>query len=683
VNAQSVRQHLIALPRRWKQAVLVLIDAGILLFALHGATRFASTGAGIPLEVGPGQTWLALLVAIPLFAKAGYYRTVIRFQSGELVLTTAGLLILTAALMLAAAQVLSAGAFSLSRAGALGFVSLALLGIVASRVLMRRLLHGHNQRRARRKDAVIVYGAGNAGARLLNALRESGRFRAVAAVDDNPDLHGRLLAGVPVWPPAELRRLTKDFRAQRILLAMPSVSRSRRQSIIDQLMDLNVRIQTVPDVADIIAGAARVDDLREVDALDLLGRNPVPPDAELLAACVTGKVVLVTGAGGSIGSELCRQIVQLKPRKLIILDVAEHLLYQVDRELRQIIETRALDFELVALLGSVHHRPRMERVMQVYGVQTVYHAAAYKHVPIVEQNMLEGVHNNIMGTWYAAEAAEAAAVETFVLISTDKAVMPTSVMGATKRAAEMTLQGMTRRGTRTRFCIVRFGNVLDSSGSVVPLFREQITRGGPVTVTDREVTRYFMTIPEAAQLVIQASALCKGGDVFVLDMGQPVKIYDLACRMILMMGKTIRDDGNPNGEIRLEFTGLRPGEKLYEELLIGSDVTATEHPKILRAMEESLPWPDTLVALQGLLKAAENLDCDQAVGLLREIVCGYQTGPAQVCDLTWAAARRAQPAADLSLDLVNGEARSKAQVAEPEDSATDQEAEKLRHRMPA
>ena len=682
MNAQAVRHSLIALPRFWKQGILVLVDSALLVTALHGLAWFASTGTDGPFGVGNGQTFVALAVAIPLFAKAGFYRTVIRFPGGQMLLSTAGLLAVTAAIMLATSQLIPVEALRISRAGALCFVSLALLGIVASRVLMRQLLHGHSQQGSRRKDAVIVYGAGSAGARLLNALNESGRFRAVAAVDDNPDLHGRLLAGVAVWPPSELRRLTQDLRAHRILLAMPSVSRSRRQSIIDQLMDLNVRIQTVPDVADIIAGVARVDDLREVDALDLLGRNPVPPDAALLAACVTGKVVLVTGAGGSIGSELCRQIVQLKPRQLIILDIAEHLLYQLDRELRQIIETRGLNFELIALLGSVHHRPRMERVMRAYGVQTVYHAAAYKHVPIVEQNMLEGVHNNIMGTWYTAEAAEAAGVGTFVLISTDKAVMPTSVMGATKRAAEMALQGMTRRGTKTRFCIVRFGNVLDSSGSVVPLFREQIVRGGPVTVTDIDVTRYFMTIPEAAQLVIQASALCKGGDVFVLDMGPPVKIYDLACRMILMMGKTIRDNDNPTGEVELEVTGLRLGEKLYEELLIGSDVTTTEHPKIMRAMEESLPWPDTLAALQGLLKAAESLDCDQAVRLLSEIVCGYQTGPAQVCDLTWAAARRESKGADMSLGMVNAEEQSRAQGTELGDTADDKQADNFT-RMPA
>jgi len=650
-----MRRQLIELPRFVKQSILILLDSLLLAGALLSASWLNAVPGVAAQAVGPWQFAAAIAVAVPLLGLAGVYRTVTRFPGGQMLLTTAAILAITVGVMGVVRALGDSPAAALTPAAALSFFSLGLLGIVGSRLLMRYLLIPYSQRTNRNRDAVIVYGAGTAGARLLAALHESGRFRPVAVVDDNPELHGRLLSGVRVWPPSELRRLTHTQQVRRLLLALPSVSRGRRQEIIDQLMDLNVRIQTVPDVGDIIAGTASVDDLREVDVLDLLGRDPVPPDPALLERCVAGKAVLVTGAGGSIGSELCRQIIQLKPQKLVILDIAEYSLYRIDRELRQSIEVRRFDTELITLLGSVHHRPRMYSVMRAYGIQTVYHAAAYKHVPIVEQNMLEGVHNNIVGTWYAAEAAEQAGVEAFVLISTDKAVSPTSVMGATKRAAELTLQGMTRRGTKTRFCMVRFGNVLDSSGSVVPLFREQIQRGGPVTVTDREVTRYFMTIPEAAQLVIQAGAMGRGGDVFVLDMGDPVKIHDLACRLIHLMGRSIRDDDNPHGDIAVDFTGLRPGEKLYEELLIGGEVMETGHPKIRRAMEEYLEWPETLSFLQELLRAADQMDCERAVKLLGEVVHGYQAEPENVHDLTWSIARNLRAEERLPLGLVTTE----------------------------
>lgn len=653
MNTQAVRRHLIELPRFAKQSILVIVDCLLIAGALSGANwLIADTAAEAP-TIGAWQLPVAVATSIFLFSVTGFYRTIIRFPGGQMLMSTAGILALSVAIMALLATVSTSAETAFARAAIPTFFSLALLAIVGSRFLMRYLLTPDLRRAYRTRDAVIVYGAGSAGARLLTALQEGSRFRAVAVVDDNPGLQGRLLKGIRIWSPSELQRLTRRERATRILLALPSVSRTRRQEIIDQLMDFNVRIQTVPDIGDIIAGTANVDDLRDVDVLDLLGRDPVPPDPELLRACVQGKVVLVIGAGGSIGSELCRQIIQLEPRRLVILDIAEFSLYQVDRELRQSINARGQDIELVPLLGSVHHRPRMYSVMRAYGVQTVYHAAAYKHVPIVEQNVLEGVHNNVIGTWYAAEAAEQAEVETFVLVSTDKAVLPTSVMGATKRVAELTLQGMTRRGTQTRFCMVRFGNVLDSSGSVVPLFREQILRGGPVTVTDRDVTRYFMTIPEAAQLVIQAGAMGKGGDVFVLDMGEPVKIHDLASRLIHLMGRTIRNEENPHGDIAIDFTGLRPGEKLYEELLIGSEVMETGHPKIRRAMEEYLEWPETLEFLQRLLRAANQMNCERAVEILGQVVRGYETEPENVHDLTWSIVRNLRDEAPVPLGLVS------------------------------
>jgi len=653
VTTQGLRRRLVELPKLAKQGILILLDSLLLTIALLCASWLTVVpGFSLP-TVGHLQFLVAVAVAIPLLGLLGVYRTVTRFPGGQMLVTTSAVLAITAGTMLLVHAAGNSPAAVLSPAAAVSFVSLALLAIVGSRLLMRYLLAGRLQRSGRSPDAVIVYGAGSAGARLVTALQQGGRFRPVAVVDDDADLQGRLVSGVRVWAASELRRLASRNGATRILLALPSVSRSRRQQIIDQLIDLNVRIQTVPDVDDIITGSARVDDLRDVDVLDLLQRDAVPPDPELLRQCVTDKVVLVTGAGGSIGSELCRQIVNLNPRRLIILDIAEFSLYQVDRELRQSISARRQEVDLVPLLGSVHHRPRMYSIMRNYGVQTVYHAAAYKHVPIVEQNVLEGVHNNVIGTWYAAEAAEQAEVETFVLVSTDKAVLPTSVMGATKRCAELTLQGMTRRDTRTRFCMVRFGNVLDSSGSVVPLFREQIRRGGPVTVTDREVTRYFMTIPEAAQLVIQAGAMGRGGDVFVLDMGEPVKIHDLASRLIHLMGRTIRDDEHPHGDIEIEITGLRPGEKLYEELLIGSEVTETGHPKIRRAMEEYLEWPQTLEFLQRLLESADRMDYERAVDLLGQVVRGYQAVPENVHDLTWSIARSIHTEDSVPLGLVS------------------------------
>jgi FlaA1/EpsC-like NDP-sugar epimerase len=379
-----------------------------------------------------------------------------------------------------------------------------------------------------------------------------------------------------------------------------------------------------------------------VDPSDLLERDPVAPDQSLLEACIRDKVVMVSGAGGSIGSELCRQIVRLGPQRILLLEMSEPALYQIDRELRRIAGTLPAQPEIVPLLGNAHHRDRAREIMHQYRVQTVYHAAAYKHVPIVEQNIIEGIHNNVFSTWYLAEAALESRVETFVLISSDKAVNPTNVMGATKRFAELTLQALQQRSTATRFCMVRFGNVLESSGSVVPLFREQIKRGGPVTVTHRDVIRYFMTIPEASQLVLQASAMGQGGDVFVLDMGKPLRIEDLARRMINLMGRTVRDEGNPDGDIEIVYTGLRPAEKLYEELLIGENVTGTEHPMIMRAMEHCLHWSELKEILAEMLDALDAFDCPQARDLLTRTVTEYRPATA-LQDLVWLESQQAEP----------------------------------------
>ncbi len=367
---------------------------------------------------------------------------------------------------------------------------------------------------------------------------------------------------------------------------------------------------------------------------DLLGRDPVPPRPKLFGSCIRGKCVLVTGAGGSIGSELCRQIIRLGPSRLVLFEMSELALYNIERELEEVAAHEKLNVEIVPLLGNAHHRHRVREVLATFAVQTVYHAAAYKHVPIVEHNVVEGIHNNVISTWYTAEAALETGVETFVLISTDKAVNPANVMGATKRLAELVLQALQERTAQTRFCMVRFGNVLASSGSVVPLFQEQIRRGGPVTVTHPDVIRYFMTIPEAAQLVLQAGSMAKGGDVFVLDMGRPVRIDDLARRLVNLMGLTVRDLNNPDGDIEIEYTGLRTAEKLFEELLIGTNVTGTDHPMIMRAIEHHLPWVRMQQLLNELLVALASFDCHRALALLAEAVAEYQA-EGEIRDYVW------------------------------------------------
>jgi FlaA1/EpsC-like NDP-sugar epimerase len=515
---------------------------------------------------------------------------------------------------------------------ALIFWAFALLGIVGGRFAMRIYL----MRQAMPGERVAIYGAGEAGAHLVAALAGGKQFVPVAFVDDSLSVQGRSINGVQVHHPEALPKLVADLGIKRVLLALPSVSRRKRRQIIANLEPLSVHVQTKPDIDDLSSGYARVDEIREVDVADLLGRDSIRPNDRLLDACIRGKTVAVTGAGGSIGSELCRQIIRLGPRQLLLLEVSELALYQIERELRQISGRDGLDIDIVALLGSVHHADRMRLVFKTFNVNTVYHAAAYTHVPMVEHNMVEGVHNNIIGTWYTAQAADDACVDTFVLVSTDKAVSPVNVMGATKRFAELVLQGLHQRGSNTRFCMVRFGNVLESSGSVVPLFREQIRRGGPVTVTHPAIIRYFMTIPEAAQLVIQAGSMGKGGDLFVLDMGQPVRIEDLARRMINLMGLTVRDRHDPDGDVAIEYTGLRPAEKLYEELLIGSNVMGTEHPMIMRALEESLPWDNVQACLDELLKAIRVFDCERARELLLTYVDGYKPRNG-VEDLVWRA----------------------------------------------
>ena len=463
-------------------------------------------------------------------------------------------------------------------------------------------------------------------------------------IDDRVALQGSQINGLRVYSPEDLSQLVVTRKIDRVLLAMPSASHRRRREVLAGLEPLSVHVQSLPDLADIISGKARIDELREFNVCDLLGRDPVPPNPQLFASCISRKSVMVTGAGGSIGSELCRQILRVAPTRLVLFEMSELALYTIERELQEIALREPLEVEIIPLLGNASDSERVREVLLAYGVQTVYHAAAYKHVPIVEHNVIRGIHNNVVCTWNTAQAALETGVETFVLISTDKAVNPTNVMGATKRLAELVLQGLQERTTATRFCMVRFGNVLGSSGSVVPLFQEQIRRGGPVTVTHPQVIRYFMTIPEAAQLVIQAGSMAKGGDVFVLDMGRPVRIDDLARRMINLMGLSVRDPSNPEGDIEITYTGLRSAEKLFEELLIGNNITKTDHPMIMRAMEHSIPWGRMQQILDALCSAIQSNECVRALSILREAVAEYR--PAEdICDYVWTRSATMLPAA--------------------------------------
>ena len=575
----------------------------------------------------------AAVVAIstPIFIRMGLYRAVIRFLGHQAVFAVAFAVLLCGILLAGAGFLLRIPALSASTVTI--YSCLTLLYVAGSRFVVRYYLLTHYLRPTVAR--VAIYGAGDAGARLSTVLSTTRAFDPLVFIDDKKSLHGRMVNGIKVHSPDQLPALIKDRRIDRVLLALPSLTRRRRREILNELEPLGVHVQTVPEFEQLVTGNASVGDIREVDVCDLLGRDSVPPKAGLFDACIRDRVVMVTGAGGSIGSELCRQIVGLGPKRLILFEMSELALYNIERELRAYAEQHSIKIDLVGLIGNAHHKYRLRDILLAYRVQTVYHAAAYKHVPIVEQNVIEGIHNNVISTWYTAEAAHEAEVETFVLVSTDKAVNPTNVMGATKRFAEMVLQGLHRRGSKTRFCMVRFGNVLASSGSVVPLFSEQIKAGGPVTVTHPEVIRYFMTIPEAAQLVIQAGSMAEGGDVFVLDMGKPVRIEDLARRMINLMGLTVRDEQHTDGDIEISYTGLRPAEKLYEELLIGNNVTGTEHPMILRAIEHSLPWERVQFLLEEILVAMSRFDCHRALQLLGEGVEEYKPAP-ESHDLVWA-----------------------------------------------
>lgn len=612
-------KHLDQLPRNYKRLIMAASDTLCLPFAFW--LSICIKQGSIYLAVSESW-WLFIAtpaVSIPIFIKLGLYRAVVRFielKAGLTIIKAVTLSVVVLSLL----EWLS-GEWHVTRM--IIYWMLALLYITGSRLMVRAYYQRLYSRHCV-KQRVAIYGAGNAGAQLAKSISSGTEYHTIAFFDDSPELHGSSLSGIDIHDPCELTGLVAEHGITQILLAIPSASFLQRKAILSRIEPLPIHVKTIPALHDLVSGKVRVDNVRDLDIDDLLGRDPVPPNKKLLSGCVTGRTVLVTGAGGSIGSELCRQIIVLNPRRLVLFELSEFALYQIKMELLGFIAAKNSVVEIVPILGSVNHLHRMEMILRTFEIETIYHAAAYKHVPLVEKNPVEGVRNNIFGTWRMAEAAMAAGVGTFVLISTDKAVRPTSVMGATKRFAELVLQALARKGCSTCFVMVRFGNVLGSSGSVVPLFREQIRQGGPITVTHPDIIRYFMTIPEAAQLVLQSSAMGKGGDVFVLDMGNPVKIVDLARRMIRLGGLTVRDDAHPDGDIGIEFTGLRHGEKLYEELLIGDNVGSTEHPLIMRASEEELSWDEVFSFLKRLDKACHNFDCTEVRRLLREAIPAFQ-----------------------------------------------------------
>jgi FlaA1/EpsC-like NDP-sugar epimerase len=666
-------RYVLGWPRYVKRTIVLAIDVGFCVFAVWLAF-YLRLGYFSPLTGQPiWAVFTSVVLAVPIFIKAGLYRAVFRYSGLPAMITLGRSMLLYGTTYAAIFTFWTVEGIPRT----IGLIQPILLMVLVggSRATARVWLGGMYQRRLRRASLpqALIYGASDAGSQLASAMSNSSEINVVGFFEDDDRLHGSFLNGLPIYNPSDIAEVLSDHHITNILLALPRVSRQRRNEIINSLKSYKLSIRTLPSFSDIATGRVSVNNLRDLDIHDLLGREPVKPDDLLLNLNTNNKTVMVTGAGGSIGSELCRQILNSKPSRLLIVDMCEFALYQIHEELQNILmrelpkvsqpivddvckgdaivqlnNVKCAEIEIIPLLASVCDERHINRIMRTWKPQTVYHAAAYKHVPIVEHNPAEGVRNNVWGTLVCAEAALRNNVHKFVLISTDKAVRPTNIMGASKRLAEMVLQalaespnsfvpqGSTDNIIKTNFSIVRFGNVLGSSGSVVPRFREQVKYGGPVTVTHIDITRYFMTIPEAAQLVIQAGAMGQGGDVFVLDMGQPVKIIDLARRVIEMSGLSVRDDLNPGGDIEIAMTGLRPGEKLYEELLIGDCPEATQHPRIMKAREQHLNWPELKVKLESLGVAISANDVFALREILQQAVNGYQPN-GDVVDLEYLA----------------------------------------------
>ena len=623
----------INLSRIYKQLIMLLVDSVVLVSILLASFSIRLGYWYFPQD---DLIWVVLgapVVASIIFVRFGLYRAVIRYIGFKALWTVVQAVSLYALVWGVIGFMVAVD--GIPRSVILINWMLSLLAIGGVRIAARFLLsnnvkfsifnfefngngNGNGNSNERR---VLVYGAGDAGVQLIGALAHSDEYHPVGLIDDSKELQGQYISGLSVYSVDAIEKLIIKLKVDEILIAMPSASRAKRLAIISTLEPYPVHVRMLPGVAELAQGKVSVGDLREVSIKDLLGRDLVEANKDLLGKNITDKVVVVTGAGGSIGSELCRQIVFLEPKVLILFEMSELALYTIEKELSNI---GIYSLDIYPILGSVNNKARLDNVFKQFDVDTIYHAAAYKHVPMVEFNNTEGVNNNIFGTLNCAQAAIDANVETFVLISTDKAVRPTNTMGATKRSAELVLQALSANQTGTKFSMVRFGNVLGSSGSVIPLFKQQIKAGGPITVTDKDIIRYFMTISEAVELVIQAGAMGTGGDVFVLDMGEPVRIHDLAVKMIHLSGLEVKDDVHPNGDIQIKYTGLRAGEKLYEELLIGDNVSETDNPLIMRAQEDMLAWDELKPVLDELNGAIESCDHEKLRKLLIKIVPDFK-----------------------------------------------------------
>lgn len=639
---QALVAPLLAMPRAAKRALALLVDSSLCVLTIWLAYCFRLNEWTVLTGVQWLPVFVSLCMALPIFIVMGMYRAIFRYAN-----MAAFIAVLKAIAIYGVAFMTIFTALSVPGVPrTVGILQpfLLLIAIGLSRLGIRYWLGDTYQRILHQNTLakVLIYGAGNSGRQLAGALTNSAELNVVGYLDDDPRLKGGIMGGLPIYDPSDLPVLAEALGVHNVLLALPSASRQRRNEILERIRKARVNVRTLPDLTALAQGRVAVSDIRELEIEDLLGREAVAPRQELLDKAMRKKVVMVTGAGGSIGGELCRQILRNAPSTLILIDQNEFSLYNIHAELLKLAELYQQEsLQIVPILCSVRDHDRMEHIMQSWRPQTLYHAAAYKHVPLVEHNAVEGIKNNVMGTLITARAANKCGVLNFVLISTDKAVRPTNVMGASKRLAEMVLQALAAEPAidrvRTNFSMVRFGNVLGSSGSVVPLFRQQIKDGGPVTLTHPKITRYFMTISEASQLVIQAGAMAEGGDVFLLDMGEPVRIADLARKMVELSGLTVRDEDNPEGDIELSVTGLRPGEKLYEELLIGDNPETTEHPRIMKAREDFLFWPELSKKLSLLNAALDRNDMVAARATLAELVSGYSS-TGEVSDLAFTGA---------------------------------------------
>ena len=627
---RQASRPILALPRYAKRIIVLLVDISLCVLTVWFAFylrlgEFISLSGNAFWAIG-----ISIAFALPVFVLSGLYRTIFRYSGWPAMFAVSRANAIYG--LLYASAVTAIGISGVPRT--IGFIQPLLLFFVvgSSRALASYWLGGtyQNQLQVATLPKALIYGAGSAGRQLVSALENSYEMRVMGFLDDDDRLHGHVLNGQPIFSPTKLADLIESKGVTHVLLAIPSASRRRRNDILKKMGQHHVAMRTLPSFTDLAEGRVTTSDLRDLDSDDLLGREAVAPNHILLAKNISAKVVLVTGAGGSIGGELCRQIIKLKSKKLLLVDMSEYALYAIHSELENMCKALAdADaIHIVPLLASVQDKDRMLEIMDTWQPDTVYHAAAYKHVPLVEHNLTEGIKNNVIGTLTTAQVAIEKNVSDFVLISTDKAVRPTNVMGASKRLAELCLQALfalNAKISKTKLSMVRFGNVLDSSGSVIPRFRKQIRDGGPITLTHPEITRYFMTIPEAAQLVIQAGAMAKGGDVFVLDMGEPVKIADLARRMIELSGLSVRDVNNPDGDIEIVVTGLRPGEKLYEELLLGDDPQPTSHPKIQRAQDPFIPWDKLETDINTLKILFSHNNVELILAILQKLVTGYQS----------------------------------------------------------